>query len=128
MASFNYWNGNYRNSTFYQKGEQYMVLSIEELAERWYELNHRYKIRQLTVTEQFSKKGLHKFDVIDLAMELDNRFATCCDKEDVIYQNCSILMMFLKDRCKKIQIITENGNIHEQLVFPDGYVIIKENK
>jgi hypothetical protein len=102
---------------------QSLILSIEELRDHWKMLNTK-GIRYLYITETFPKHGSRSFIVKDLTMDLDNKFATCSDCNNVLLDNYSPMCMFCKEHLTRIEVISD---IIEVLEFSGyGIVLIKK--
>lgn len=101
-------------------------LSVEELSERWVWLI-KTGFNKLEVTEQFPKRGLNKFTVTDLTLEFENEFVMCKDEKEILIEQISPLMMFLRDGLKSVYLLPIGNDLYqEQLIFRDGIVLIEK--
>lgn len=102
-------------------------LSIEELAERWEWLKWECGIEKLKIIEQFPKKGLCSFIVSGLSMEFEDEYGFCSDFGEILANNFSMLMMFLKESLLSIKMIPIGDGVfyQERLEFSDGLILIE---
>ena len=102
-------------------------LTIEELAERWEMLFWQFGVEKLRIIEQFPKNGLRSFIVSGLSMEFENDYVMCGDFGDVIVNNFSTLMMFLRESLVSIKLLPIGDGMfyQERLKFSDGLILIE---
>lgn len=106
--------------------ENVIELSIKELALRWKWLI-KTGCNKLEITEQFPKRGLNKFTVTDLTLECEAEFVFCSDECEILIEQISPLMIFLRDGLKSIHLLPLGGDMYqEQLIFSDGFVLIEK--
>ena len=107
-----------------------LELSIEELSERWMLLLWERGVSQLRVTENF-KTGITKsFIVTGLKMEFEDEFAFCsdCYNNEVLTENDSTLLLFLKQNLTSIVLIpVEDGFCQERLLFGEKLILIEKD-
>jgi hypothetical protein len=103
-------------------------LTIEELQERWEMLFYEMGIEKVLVTENFPHNGERKFIVYGLAMELIDNIVMCYDADDIIINNSSAIMAFLRERLTNILLIPlkDGCGYIERLEFGDHGIVFIE--
>ena len=106
--------------------ENGVKLTVEELSERWQWLTWGNGIEQLRVTEQFPKREVHSYIVEGLTMEFEDEIVICSDCKDVLIDNVSILMGFLKKCLLSIMLFPIGNDLYqERLEFENGLILIE---
>ena len=102
-------------------------VTIEELAERWEILFWQLGVKKLKIIEQFPKRGLRSFNVSGLSIEFEDDYVMCSDFVEVLVNNFSVLMMFLKESLLSIKMIPIGDGVfyQERLEFVDGLILIE---
>lgn len=104
-----------------------MKITVDELANRWSYLLYERGVSQLQVTENF-KTGTKTFIVTGLQMEFENEYCFCYDvyKNEVLFENSSTLLLFLKENVKSVILIpVGDGFCKEILMFRDKEILIE---
>jgi len=107
-------------------GNDIVVLTIEELQERWGLLVWMYGIDKLIINEDFPKRGKHSYRVDLLKMEFEKDYVMCDDYYHNIINHDSPLMFFLKQSILSIKLIPITNGYQERLEFAENGVILIE--
>jgi hypothetical protein len=100
-------------------------LTIEELAERWDWLCWECGV-YLRIIEQFPQRGVNSFIVNGLTMDFEQEFIMCHDIDEKIYDNLSILMIFIRESLIQISLLPIGNDLYqERLIFKDRTILIE---
>jgi hypothetical protein len=104
-----------------------VLMTIDELRERWDYLYYQLGFEELQITEQLKSGLIRKYIVKGLSLEIENNFAMCADYEENIIKNSSILMIFFLNNLTNIILKPYNGWYQEVLEFNGiGTVLIEK--
>lgn len=110
-------------------GNDTQKITIEELGERWEMLLWELGCSRLKVTENF-KSGITKsFIITGLQMEFEDDYGFCfdCYNNEVLIENDSTLLLFLKECLTSIILIpVGDGYCQERLMFGNKLILIEK--
>jgi hypothetical protein len=120
-------NCNFDEQTTAYIPDDFDIINIDMMIDQLNSFIDMYEVIKLNITEDFPKRGIKKYSVLNLIGEREGDFVFFTDGEDTMTYKNHVLNLFTQDQIKRVLLYWKpmSGKCSFILEFKDGQVYIE---